>query len=246
MIWKYETEDQVLGAPNWILSPDGKEPWILAGSYDFKLHCIKASDGSKVWDYETGNYINGTPAVSNGRTVFGGCDALLHVIRLTDGKKVKEIEAGAYIAGSVAMAESKVYVGHYESEFLCFDLDKGGLAWKYRDRNFPYYSSPAIAGDRVLTGCRDRQLHCLNRETGEKIWTFPTRGKVDSSPVVVGDEAIFGSQDGRLYRVRISDGKEIQSIDLGQPLTGSPAVINDWVVIGSEDGNVYGFKSVAE
>ena len=55
--------------------------------------------GRSNWVYETGNYINGSPAVADGRTVFGGCDGLLHVISLADGKQVKEIEAGAYIAG---------------------------------------------------------------------------------------------------------------------------------------------------
>jgi eukaryotic-like serine/threonine-protein kinase len=246
LAWKYETEDQVLGAPNWILSPDKSETWILAGSYDFRLHCIRSSDGSKVWDYETGNYINGSPAVSKGKTVFGGCDALLHVIDLADGSKLKEIEAGAYIPGSAAMMGSMAYVGHYDNEFLCFDLDKGVIAWTYRDRNFPYYGSPAVVEDKVIVGGRDRQLHCLNRHTGEKIWKFPTRGKVDSSPVVVGEEVVFGSQDGRLYRLGISDGMEIQSIDLGQPLTSSPAVIENWVVIGSEDGHVYGFHTTPE
>ena len=98
------------------------------GSYDFRLHCIRSNDGSKVWDYETGNYINGSPAISQGKTVFGGCDALLHVIDLKDGSKTKEIDAGAYIAGSAAMQDALVYVGHYESEFLCFDLEKGSLA----------------------------------------------------------------------------------------------------------------------
>jgi outer membrane protein assembly factor BamB len=59
------------------------------------------------------------------------------------------------------MSGSKVYVGHYESEILCFDLDQGALKWRYRDRSFPYYSSPAIVGNKVLIGGRDRQLHCL-------------------------------------------------------------------------------------
>src|SRR6185436_11654222 len=121
------------------------------------------------------------PAVAGGQTVFGGCDAVLRVISLADGTQVKEIEAGAYIAASAAVADGKAYFGHYENEFLCFDLNKGEKVWSYRDKNFPYFSSPAVTSDRVIFGGRDKMLHCLQRDTGTNVWSFATRGKVDSS-----------------------------------------------------------------
>jgi eukaryotic-like serine/threonine-protein kinase len=240
-VWKYETDDQILGAPNWVKSPDGKSFWIVTGSYDYFLHCVDAETGKGVWKYETGNYINGAPAVSDGKTVFGGCDALLHVISLADGTKVNEIEAGAYIPGSAAMDGDRVYVGHYESEFLCFDLKEAALKWNYRDRNFPYYSSPAITDKWVIVGGRDKRLHCLDRETGKDRWKFSTRGKVDSSPVVSRDKIVVGSSDGRLYIVSLSEGKELWSYEIGESIIASPAVIDQWIVVGAEDGFVYAF-----
>lgn len=137
LVWKHETGDKILGAPNWVKAPKGDATWILAGSYDYKLHCLDAVTGKSNWVYETGNYINGSPAVSDGVTVFGGCDALLHVISLAEGTKIKEVEAGAYIGGSAAMADGKVFVGHYENEFLCIDTIAGKIAWSYKDRAFP-------------------------------------------------------------------------------------------------------------
>jgi eukaryotic-like serine/threonine-protein kinase len=177
-VWKYTTEDRILGAPNWVRSPDGKALWILAGSYDFKLHCVDAATGKKVWEFESGDYINGSPAVSEGRTVFGGCDALLHIIDLADGKQVKEVEAGSQVAGSVALFKGRAYFGHYGNEYLCVDVDLGQKAWTYKDRNFPYFSSPALTDDRLVFGGRDKRLHCVNRENGEAVWTFNTQGRV--------------------------------------------------------------------
>src|SRR5260370_27215727 len=95
LLWKYETGDKILGAPNWVKADEGIR--VLVGSYDFKLHCVEAASGKAAWIYESGNYINGSPAAADGQTVFGGCDALLHVISLSDGKQLKEIEAGALI-----------------------------------------------------------------------------------------------------------------------------------------------------
>jgi outer membrane protein assembly factor BamB len=147
LLWKYTTGDKILGSPNWVKSPAGDATWILIGSYDFKLHCVDAVTGKSNWVYESGNYINGSPAVADGQTVFGGCDAVLHIISLADGKEVKQVEAGAYIAASVAIANRRAYFGHYENEFLCVDLDKGTNLWTFKDRAFPYFSSPAVAGE---------------------------------------------------------------------------------------------------
>ena len=213
----------------------------LARELEGGVHCLDAATGKSNWVYESGNYINGSPAVFDHQTVFGGCDAMLHVISLADGQQVKEVDAGAYIAASVAIADHKAYIGHYENAFLCIDLQKGTNLWTYRDRQFPYFSSPAVTSDRVVFGGRDKQLHCLNRNTGERIWQFPTRGKVDSSPAICGDKVVVGSDDGRLYIVSLSSGKELWSYEIGQPVGSSPAVADGKVVVGCDDGDVYCF-----
>lgn len=239
--WKFLTGDRILGGPNWVAAPTPGQKWVLVGSYDFKLYCLDAATGKSNWVYESSNYINGTPAVSEGRTVFGGCDALIHVISLTNGTKIKEFEAGAYIAGSAALVGKHAYVGHYENEFLCFDLEKGTNVWSFRDRNFPYFSSPAVTTDRVIFGGRDKRLHCVNRADGNPVWSFAARGKVDSSPVVCGDKVVVGSDDGFLYVVSLATGKEVWSYEIGQPVGSSPAIAQGRIVIGSEDGRVYCF-----
>jgi outer membrane protein assembly factor BamB len=133
-----------------------------------------------------------------------------------------------------------------DNEFLCVDLNLGTNIWKFRDRSFPYFSSPAVTKDRVIFGGRDKQLHCVNRADGKRIWTFAARGKVDSSPVVCGDKVLVGSSDGRLYIVSLKDGKELWSYELGQPVESSPAVADGKMVIGCDDGSVYCFGTKSD
>jgi outer membrane protein assembly factor BamB len=87
------------------------------------------------------------------------------------------VEAGAYVAASVALAGGCAYFGQYESQFLCVDLNEAKKTWVFQDRNFPYFSSPAVSADRVVFGGRDKLVHCVNRQTGAAQWAFPTRGK---------------------------------------------------------------------
>ena len=114
-------------------------------------------------------------------------------------------------------------------------------AWTFRDREFPYFSSPAVTKDRVVFGGRNKQLHCVNRADGKRVWTFATRGKVDSSPAVAGDKVVVGSDDGRLYLVSLAEGKELWNYEIGRPIGASPAVADGKIVVGSEDGSVYCF-----
>lgn len=241
LAWKFETGDRILGSPNWSPGPDGKGKLVLVGSYDFKLYALESDTGKLAWAYESGNYINGAPAILDNQAMFGGCDAMVHVISISSGEQVRQIDAGAYIAGSGAAGQGRIYIGHYENAFLCIDLKEGRVVWTYKDRPFPFFSSPALTADRVVFGGRDKRLHCVARKDGKRLWTFTTRGKVDSSPVVCGDRVVVGSDDGRLYLVSLEKGTELWSYDLGESVSSSPAVADGRVVIGAEDGLVYTF-----
>lgn len=240
--WKYETGDKVLGGANHAKNPNGEGTWLLIGSYDSNLHCVDAATGKAVWTHSTDNYINGTPALlPSGEIVFGGCDSYIHVLQLADGKEVRQIESEAYIASSASVMDGLGYVGNYGNIVIAFDPKSGEIKWKYRDRNFPYYSSAALTQDRVIIGGRDKRLHCIDRATGQGVWTFQSRGQVDSSPVICGDGIIVGSEDGRLYCVNLIDGKERWAYEIGAAVTASPAAADGLVVVGSEDGNLYAF-----
>ena len=204
---------------------------------------MEAVTGKLAWAYDTGNFVNGAPAVAEGRVVFGGCDAKIHALAVADGRLLREVEAGAYIAGSCAVKGKFAYAGHYGNQGVCADFVEGKLAWIFKGSEEPFFSTPALTETRVLIGGRDRKLYCLDRASGNLVWTFPTQGMVDGSPVVYGERVIFGSNDGRLYLVQLADGKPLWSYDIGKPLTASPAVVAGLVVIGSEDGSVYVFKT---
>ena len=240
--WKYETGDKILGGANYAKNPNGEGTWLLVGSYDSSLHCVDAATGKAVWTHSTDNYINGTPALlPSGEIVFGGCDSFIHVLQLADGKELRQIESEAYIASSVAVMDGIGYVGNYGNIVISFDPKKGSVGWKYRDRNFPYYSSAALTADRVIIGGRDKRLHSIDRATGQGVWTFQSRGQVDSSPVICGDAIVVGSEDGRLYCLGLADGKERWAYEIGGAITASPAAANGLVIVGSEDGNLYAF-----
>tara|TARA_R110002072_G_scaffold4174_2_gene29460 strand:- start:48577 stop:50664 length:2088 start_codon:yes stop_codon:yes gene_type:complete len=243
LAWKFATQDKILGGANWFLSKSG-EKRIVVGSYDARVYCLDDT-GNKLWDYETDNYVNGTPAIHNGEIVFGGCDAGLHLVNVETGKRVSKIDlgSGCQVAGSVALFEDKAYFGHYGNEFLRVDLNSGDIDWRYASKRDGFVSSPAVNDKYVVFGGRDKNLHCVLRKDGTPQWKFKTRRKVDASPVIAGDMVLFGSGDGRLYLLSLKDGKELWNYDIGKPIYSSPAVVDGLIVVGTSDHRVYAFHA---
>ncbi len=248
--WKYETGDKIIGGANWARSPDGTATWIIVGSYDYSVHCVDARTGTKVWVHSTENYINGAPAIVDGKVIVGGCDERLHVIALADGSKLMETEAGAYVAASAPVDGDLAFVGNYLGQVLALAIAPAPTgdrpAWRFEAEGEAFFSAAALTADRVVIGCRDKRLYCLDRKTGERLWRFAARDMIDSSPVVCGDKVVVGSCDGRLYVVRLADGSEVWSYEIGAAITASPAVTNTRVVIGADDGAVYAFGRQTE
>ena len=240
-LWEFETTSKIVGGANWVKAPGGKANWVIVGSHDNTLYALDAATGKEQWKFECTDPINATPAVSRGRTLFGGCDALLHVIQLAKGNEEKAIQAMNPIAHSVAALGDRVYMGDMGEQFICFDIQTGKEIWKYEDRPFNYETAPALTKDRVIFGGQDKRLHCLNRADGAVKWLFNTRGQVNSSPVVCENRVVFGSNDGKVYMVSLDAGKKVWEFETGDSVTASPAVADGRVVIGSEDGFVYCF-----
>lgn len=241
--WKYETGDKITGAANLATGKEG-QALVVVGSHDSNLHGVKLSDGTGVWKYAADNYINGAPAISQGRTAFGGCDEVLHIVLTADGTGVAKVEIGAPIAASAAMYGPFAYFMHQGGGFLAVDMAEGRIAWQSQAKGQPQQSpvgSPAVTEEVVVYGA-GKKLLCVKRSNGEAIWTFPARKSIDSSPVICDGKVVFGSDDGRLYLVDLADGKELWNYEIGQPISGSAAVAGGWIVIGGMDGVVYAFQ----
>jgi outer membrane protein assembly factor BamB len=88
----------------------------------------------------------------------------------------------------------------------------------------------------------------VTRAEGERVWTFPTRRKVDASPVVCGDKVVVGSGDGILYVLRLGDGELLWSYEVGRSIFSSPAVVDGRILFGANDKRLYCFgpKSTEE
>ena len=242
-LWSIEGGDKFPSAANLVSAPDGSDVWILINGYDGITRCLREEDGSIVWKYETKDFINGTPAIIDGRLIaFGGCDQVIHIINLKDGALVKKIDTDAQITNSVATIGTTIYSGNHANQLVAADTNAEKLTWIYQANDFPFFTSPAIDDQHVYIGSRDKSLHAIKRSDGTSAWTFKTGGRVESSPIAFNDGIVFGSSDGRLYAANPTDGAELWRLDLGEDLTASPIYAQGRIIIAGGDGTLFVIK----
>lgn len=235
--WTFKAGDEIKSSPNW----DGNR--IYFGSYDQNVYCVSAATGTLVWKYATEGPVHCTPAIDKGKVYISGCDENFRALDAATGKQLYALPLGAYSGASAAVRDDQAYVGTFGNEVLSIDLTRRIAQWTYKhpSRNFPFYSSAALTGARVVLGGRDKIVHCLERSTGKAVWTFSTQARVESSPLIVGDRVFAGSNDGILYELDLATGKKIWGFTAGAPLSASPAAAQGALVIGSQDGVLYCF-----
>ena len=239
-IWSIDGSDKFSSAPIIVASPDATAQWILVNGYDGITRCLLASDGSIVWTYKSDDFINGTPAVIDGRFVaFGGCDKVIHILNLADGKVINEVVADSQITNSVATFGTTIYCGNHANQVTAAEAEGPALTWIHEGGDFPFFTAPAVDDRHVYIGCRDKSLHAIHRSNGKLAWTFPTGGRIESSPLAFNDAVVFGSSDGRLYAVNPTDGKERWRLDLGEDLSASPVYAQGRIIIAGGEGTVF-------
>ncbi len=239
-VWTHDTKGEIKGG----MTPFRRGETDAAVSVGFggSVVAVAVADGKELWTYDAGGPVNGAASVSAAGLVFGGCNGTLDIINL-DGVLQKRIDLKIYMPNSVAVRGGLGYCGHSGNKIECYDLRDGKPVWQFRDKDFAYFTSPAVTEEWVLAGGDDKRLHCLQRKDGEEKWSFKTRDKVTSSPVVAGDLVVFGSDDGRVYAVDLASGEEKWSYEIGAPVKSSPAVVGGRVLVGADDGSVYCFES---
>jgi outer membrane protein assembly factor BamB len=216
---------------------------VLIGSYDGALYCFNARDGKTIWKFKTENYVHCTPSVADGVAYIAGCDEVFHGIRISDGREVLRMPGIGNTASSPALAGNLAYFGNFSNEVLSLNLRTRRRAWVYTHprRQFPFYSSPAVAQGRILLGGRDKMVHCINAATGKAIWTFTTRARVESSPAIAGGRVYVGSNDGRFYVLDLAKGTKLWEFNAGGAVSASPAIAGGRIVIGDQSGKLYCF-----
>ncbi len=196
---------------------------VYVASWDHHVYAVTADEGKEIWRFDTGGIVQASPALGGGRLFIGGRNPKVFALDRKDGGKVWEFthEDGSWVEATGVFDDGTVYMGSSDAlQLLAFDAATGEVRWSYRTEGWSW-GTPAVTGDTVYIGAisahpyyfegvtLERGLHAVDRRTGARRWSIPTRalpgfvtGGVFSRPLVLEDRIIIGALDHRVYAVR--------------------------------------------
>jgi len=98
---------------------------VYIGSGDGNVYAFNAANGSKLWSYNTGSYIESSPTLANGLVYVGTQDDTVFILDAATGAKLWSATTGTplYLLGissSPAVADGRVYIGSRDGNLYTF------------------------------------------------------------------------------------------------------------------------------
>ena len=183
------------------------------------------------WKFKAKDSVEGSAAIVNGTVFLGSMDGNLYALDLASGQKKWAYKAGP-IKGGPSVHGDHVFVGDADGIFHCVDAATGNKRWTF-DAGAEVTSGGNFAGETVLFGSYDENLHCLSKE-GKELWKVNVPGgPVLASPVVASGRTFCSGCDSTLHIIDTKTGKEQGAVQLDGQTGASAAVVGDDLYIGT-------------
>jgi len=179
--------------------------------------------------------------------VYRGGPSMMGVApdRLADELKVVwKFKARGAVVSSPIIVANRVFVGSYDANCYCLDLDTGTLVWASKTGG-GIEAPPTYVDGTVYVGDTDGLLYALNAADGKRKWKFETDDKILGAANWFRDpktgklRVVVGSYDFSLYCIDPDTGKQLWKYTSGNYINGGVAVWKGRTVFGGCDAVVH-------
>lgn len=171
--------------------------------------------GKRMWVFQAGKVIDGSPALGPDGTVYVWCyDGYLYAIRHRTGKQkwrtrtlnfsvlariTRRTHEGidAFSPAPALGANGLVYISSQDGHLYALDANTGARKWRFATGDW-IESSPSIGPDgTVYIISRDSNLYAVNGDTGRMKWKHEV-GLVQCYPAVGSDGTVYVGTSTRM------------------------------------------------
>ena len=231
-LWNFATGGTVTGIA---LAPGS----VFAGSADGRVYALRASDGTKRWDFPTGGPVQSRIAAAGGRVYAGSNDGQMYALRASNGTKAWAFPTGGPVQSTIAVAGRAVYAASEDATLYALSASDGRRLWGARVNGV---AGIAVAGGAVFA-CGADQVYALRASDGAALWSSPTGAGGATGIAVAGGVVYAGSNDNRVLALRASDGTSLWEFPAGGSVQSGIAAAAGMVCAGSNDEKVFALRA---
>lgn len=246
VLWTFPTRIETLSEP---LLHDGVL-YVLTGNNS--LYALDAGTGRQLWlytrqDTSTLSIRGGSkPTIRNGTLYVGFSDGAIVALLAQNGgvkwekqlnrnKKFRDLDSDPLVEGDF------LYILGYDDQMYCLRTASGEQVWKSPVGG---YGSILSTADRLFYAGSNGEFMAVNKETGQKIWSYSLKEGIATSASLYKGLVIFGESQGALQILDAGTGKRISSWAPGRGILSPPTVDEktSMVYFISNEANLYGLK----
>lgn len=134
--------------------------------------------------------------------------------------------------------------GFKRPDYAINESSKANVQWTFEDHG-DIGSGMTTNGKLVFAANTVGDVYALDINTGAKVWSYRTGGKVYSTPMYDKGIVVVGSSDHSIYGLDAKTGKVEWQVRTGKAVLGSPAIYKGKAFIGGSDA-VFRCVSVAD
>ena len=172
---------------------------VYVGTAGGKIVCVKAADGTTVWEFATAGAVLSSPAVAGGLVFAGSADRCLYALDAASGKLRWRLRTRRPVVAPPLVRDGRVYCGSMDGTFSCVDAVTGARVWESREAG--EISAGAASGeaappaadaaaDLVYYGDEAGNVLARSAADGKLAWSAHLAGGIVAAPLVAGDRLI--------------------------------------------------------
>ncbi len=205
--------------------------------YENVLSPTNVAELTTRWSFNTGSYIESSPAVVKGVVYVGSDNESLYALSARTGAVKWSFKTGYWVKSSPAVAKGVVYVGSNDGKLYALDAKTGLPKWAY-NAGYGVEDGPTVVHGVVYFGSDDGVVHAVDATTGTQKWSYTIGNNgFYGSPAVVRGVVYVGSwNNGKLYAIDAATGTLKWSYATTYALT-SPVVVGGTVYLALDLAN---------
>ncbi len=192
------------------------ENFVIAGMPAGKLVVLNLTNGGMVWEtvvaapkgdneLERITDIAGPPLVEPGKVCAATFQGRVACYETQKGSQLWARPASS--VDSLAADEMSVYMAEETGAVVALDRNTGASVWKQDKLSYRKLSAPLVAGDHVVVGDFEGQVHFLKLDDGSFAARIATDGSgIAAAPKLVGSNVVVQTRNGGLYAI-VADKK---------------------------------------
>jgi len=190
LIWSYSA-----GARN-LAGPSGDGEMVFFPQDNGTIMGLKAATGDKIFEAKLRQPLV-NKAVIGDKVYISGSEGGFYALDKSSGSIVWEKTFSHPIWTSPALDEGILYFGDNGGNLRAMTGENGSVLWQFKADGV-IVSSPIVVGDYLLFASLDRNLYCLDKNTGDLVSKREFKRGIDVPAVSDGNVICVAAHDGTI------------------------------------------------